>query len=106
MFTRQGNVPTVRGPYVKNHFTLFSTHHPTQVCVTVLPGATSLTWKYCAADTSSVRWLNTECSSFSHWYLLKVFENARNSATIREKIYFYTLETIALPFKKFQLRKY
>lgn len=75
---------------------------------TVLPGATSLTSKYCAADTSSVRWLklNTECSFFSHWYLRKVFENALNSARRREKFYFYTLETTALPFKKFQLRKH
>lgn len=58
-------------------------------------GATSLTWKYCAAEASSVRWLNTEYSFFLFQHLFKVFENELNSAR-KKQICFYTLETTEL----------
>lgn len=84
---------------------LLSTHHPvqvySQVCDKSIPlGATSLTWKYCVADASSVRWLNTEYFFFSFRHLFKVFENALNSARRKKQIRVYALEiteiTIAL----------
>lgn len=58
-------------------------------------GATSLTWKYCAAEASSVRWLNTEYSFFLFQHLFKVFENELNSARKKQSC-FYTLETTEL----------
>lgn len=48
-----------------------------------LPGGSFLTWKYCTADASSVRWLNTEDSFFSFRHLFKVFENELRSARIK-----------------------
>lgn len=80
---------------------LFSARRPAQVhsqlCITLnksIPlGATSLTWKYCVADASSVRWLNTEHFFFSSRHLFKVFENALNSARRKKETCVYTLET-------------
>ena len=51
----------------------------------VPPGTTFLTWKYCTADASSVRWLNTEDSFFSCRQLFKVFENELRSAGTKSR---------------------
>lgn len=99
----------LRGPCSQNHLgivsmvsspptTLFRCIHrcATHWSKSVPLGATSLTWKYCVADASSVRWLNTEYFFFSFRHLFKVFENALNSARKKKQICVYALEITEL----------